>query len=69
MEVCMDDTATDHSKMMHNLFAQFLQGAAATKWTAVFNNFPLASQTAITSEAALMAYLEKLQRLLTLATY
>eukprot|EP00957_Ditylum_brightwellii_P030380 2301102-Ditylum_brightwellii.AAC.1 len=33
----LDHTATDHPQKLHNLFDQCLQGAAATKWTAVLD--------------------------------
>eukprot|EP00957_Ditylum_brightwellii_P063466 4817592-Ditylum_brightwellii.AAC.1 len=57
-----------HSKRLHNLFGQCLQGSTTTKWTAVLDTFPVASQMAVTFKETLKAYLEKSQRLLTLAT-
>eukprot|EP00957_Ditylum_brightwellii_P024199 1825236-Ditylum_brightwellii.AAC.1 len=40
IKVCLDDTATDHAKRLHALFGQCLQGAAATKWAAMLDQFP-----------------------------
>eukprot|EP00957_Ditylum_brightwellii_P014606 1100767-Ditylum_brightwellii.AAC.1 len=58
--VCLNDTATDHPKRLHDLFSQYLQGAAANIWTAVLNTVPVASQMAITLKAATKAYCEKI---------
>eukprot|EP00957_Ditylum_brightwellii_P192480 14654817-Ditylum_brightwellii.AAC.1 len=43
IEGCLDNMATDYAKRLHNLFRQCLQGAAATKWTAVLDTFPVAT--------------------------
>eukprot|EP00957_Ditylum_brightwellii_P045132 3422007-Ditylum_brightwellii.AAC.1 len=56
---CLDPTATDHLQRLHNLFGQCLQGAAATKWSAVLDKFPVATRTNITFKEAQKAYLEK----------
>eukprot|EP00957_Ditylum_brightwellii_P006296 477757-Ditylum_brightwellii.AAC.1 len=57
---CLDPTAADHLQRLHDLFGQCLQGAAATKWTAVLDKFPLATRTNITFKEAQKAYLEKI---------
>eukprot|EP00957_Ditylum_brightwellii_P022556 1701751-Ditylum_brightwellii.AAC.1 len=56
---CLHPTAADHPKRLHNLFDQCLQGAAATKWIAVMDKFPVAMRTNITFKEAQKAYLEK----------
>eukprot|EP00957_Ditylum_brightwellii_P167877 12779164-Ditylum_brightwellii.AAC.1 len=49
----------DHAKRLHNLFGQCFQGAAATKWTAVLDKFPVNTCTDITFKEAQKGYLEK----------
>ena len=60
IEVCLDNTTTYHAKRLHNLFGQCLQGAAATKWTAMLDQFPVATHTNITFKEAQKAYIEKI---------
>eukprot|EP00957_Ditylum_brightwellii_P074220 5639445-Ditylum_brightwellii.AAC.1 len=50
----------DHTQRLHNLFGQCLQGTAATKWTAMLDQFPVANCTGITFKEAQKAYLEKI---------
>eukprot|EP00957_Ditylum_brightwellii_P051923 3938746-Ditylum_brightwellii.AAC.1 len=50
----------DHAQRLHNLFGQYLQGAAATKWTAVLDQLPVATRTNITFKEPQKAYLEKI---------
>eukprot|EP00957_Ditylum_brightwellii_P024620 1860044-Ditylum_brightwellii.AAC.1 len=59
IKVHLDSTAMDHSKRLHNLFGQCLQGPTSTKCTAVLDILPVASQTAITFQVHLKTYLEK----------
>eukprot|EP00957_Ditylum_brightwellii_P148144 11279168-Ditylum_brightwellii.AAC.1 len=42
---CLDSTATDYLQRLHNLFSQCLQGAAANKWIAVLDKFPVVTWT------------------------
>eukprot|EP00957_Ditylum_brightwellii_P148050 11272484-Ditylum_brightwellii.AAC.1 len=60
IEVCLDAITTDHALRLHNLFGQCLQGAAMTKWTAVLDQFPVATCTNLTFKEAQNAYLEKI---------
>eukprot|EP00957_Ditylum_brightwellii_P118592 9044508-Ditylum_brightwellii.AAC.1 len=48
VEVCLDTTAADCAQLLHDLFGQCLQGAAATKWAAVLDQFPIVPCTNIT---------------------
>eukprot|EP00957_Ditylum_brightwellii_P102180 7789289-Ditylum_brightwellii.AAC.2 len=57
---CLDPTVADHPQRLHDLFSQCLQGAAATKWTAVLDKFPVATRTNITFNEAQKVYLEKM---------
>eukprot|EP00957_Ditylum_brightwellii_P046650 3540579-Ditylum_brightwellii.AAC.1 len=57
---CLDSTAADHPQRLHDLFGQCLQGAAATKWIAVMDRFPVAMRTNITFKEAQKAYLKKI---------
>eukprot|EP00957_Ditylum_brightwellii_P052779 4001061-Ditylum_brightwellii.AAC.1 len=52
IEVSLDATVTDHAQRLHDLFEQCLQGAAATKWTAVLDQFPVSTCTDITFKEA-----------------
>ena len=56
----LDPTTADHLQRLHDLSGQCLQGAAATKWTAVLDKFPVATCTDITFKEAQKAYLEKI---------
>eukprot|EP00957_Ditylum_brightwellii_P101497 7734581-Ditylum_brightwellii.AAC.1 len=59
IKVCLDATATNYAQRLHNLFWQCLQGATATKWTAVLDQFPVAACTDTTFKEAQKAYLKK----------
>eukprot|EP00957_Ditylum_brightwellii_P010050 758243-Ditylum_brightwellii.AAC.1 len=61
IKVHLDNSAMDHPKKLHGLFGQHLHRAVATKWTAMVNTFPMASQMAITFQVALKAYFGKSQ--------
>eukprot|EP00957_Ditylum_brightwellii_P154348 11745283-Ditylum_brightwellii.AAC.1 len=58
--VHLDATAADHAQRLHDLLGQCLHGAAATKWTAMLDQFPVATCTDITFKEAQKAYLEKI---------
>eukprot|EP00957_Ditylum_brightwellii_P077046 5854855-Ditylum_brightwellii.AAC.2 len=60
IEVRLDTTSVDHAQRLHNLFGKCLQGAAATKWTAILDQFPVATCTNITFKEAQKDYLEKI---------
>eukprot|EP00957_Ditylum_brightwellii_P086848 6610427-Ditylum_brightwellii.AAC.1 len=60
IKVHLDATAANHAQTLHNLFGKCLQGAAATKWTATLDQFPVATRTNITFKEAQKAYLEKI---------
>eukprot|EP00957_Ditylum_brightwellii_P095096 7242566-Ditylum_brightwellii.AAC.1 len=53
-------TAVDHLQRLHNLFGQCLQGAVATKYTAVLDKFPVATYTNTNFKEAQKAYLKKI---------
>eukprot|EP00957_Ditylum_brightwellii_P042264 3201243-Ditylum_brightwellii.AAC.1 len=60
IKVCLVATATDHAQRLHDLFEQHLQGSAATKWTAMLDQFSITTCTNITLKEAQKAYFEKI---------
>eukprot|EP00957_Ditylum_brightwellii_P140873 10731094-Ditylum_brightwellii.AAC.1 len=60
IKVHLDATTADHAKRLHNLFGQCLQGAVATKWTAVLNKLPVTTCVDITFKETQKTYLEKI---------